>query len=649
MKLLNLTLDHFKGTKHFSLDLQNGCSAAVYGENGTGKTTLADAWSWLLFGVDFAGQSDSGNGGFQVQTKGTSGLEYSVSAAIEVDGEIHTLRRVYEEQWTRKRGEAQAVKTGNTTSFYLDDVPLKTKKQYDAFVGGLFPSTEIGRTLTNPAFFPSQLKPDARRELLLKLFSPEITEDSVIEKHPELSRLRTYKGYKTVEQYQTWAKAQRSAVNRDLDAIPGRIDEAEKAKREDLPTPEDASLLQKLQAERAKLAMKISAIRSGADILDAARRRSEAEARLSQAKAAYSGKFIRANDSLAVKAQEIRRQIAEKEQEVFLHRRQQEKYKQMSAELSRAMEKLNQEWQEWDQKHFDKSVSICPTCGQPIPPEQQQAAREAFNLARSSRLEQIEQEGTRTKERRKEHVAKAREEELLAQDAEKGLKECNRQLDKLSAAIITPPPFEETEECRTLLEEIQKFQKEEAVLQAGADKKLPPLQEKDATCARQLEEIQRRLLNQEQNQQQEKRIQELLDRQKTLNLELADLDDGLSLAEQFIRLRAMDLEESINSHFEVVRWKLFDIQVNGGVKACCEATADNDNGVFVEYGANLNDGRRIQAGVDIANAVSKATGVTSPIWIDGAGELTRDLHTGQQCIRLYASQEDKKLRVEIIP
>ena len=63
MKLLNLTLDNFKGTKHFSLNLPDGCSAAVYGENGTGKTTLADAWSWLLFGVDFSGQSDSGNGG----------------------------------------------------------------------------------------------------------------------------------------------------------------------------------------------------------------------------------------------------------------------------------------------------------------------------------------------------------------------------------------------------------------------------------------------------------------------------------------------------------------------------------------------------------------------------------------------------------
>lgn len=194
MKLLRLTLDNFKGTKHFSLDLPEGCSAAVYGENGTGKTTLADAWCWLLFGVDSKGQSDSKNGGFQVSTKGTSGLDYSVSAVIEVDGRTHTLRRVYREEFSRKNGESEKGQTKNHTDYYLDDTPLKTKKQYDAFIDTLFPSREIGRALTIPSYFPGELEPNARRELLLKLFAPEITEDSVIERHPELARLRTYKG-----------------------------------------------------------------------------------------------------------------------------------------------------------------------------------------------------------------------------------------------------------------------------------------------------------------------------------------------------------------------------------------------------------------------------------------------------------------------
>lgn len=207
MKLLNLTLDNFKGTKHFSLDLPDGCSAAVYGENGTGKTTLADAWCWLLFGVDSKGQSDNGNGGFQVQTKGTSGLDYAVAATIDLDGQVHTLRRVYREQWTRKHGETQSVKTGNTTSFYLDDTPLKTKKQYDAFIDTLFPSREIGRALTIPSYFPGTLEPNVRRGTMLQLFASDATDDDVMARHPELERLRTYKGYKTVEQYRDWAKA----------------------------------------------------------------------------------------------------------------------------------------------------------------------------------------------------------------------------------------------------------------------------------------------------------------------------------------------------------------------------------------------------------------------------------------------------------
>ena len=646
MKLLNLTLDNFKGTKHFSLDLPNGCSAAVYGENGTGKTTLADAWSWLLFGVDYVGQSDSGNGGFQVQTKGTSGLDYAVSAVIEMDGERHTLRRVYKEQWIRKHGESQAVKTGNTTSFYLDDVPLKTKKQYDAFIDTIFPSREIGRTLTNPSYFPKDLDANARRELLLKLFSPEITENSVITRHPELARLRTYKCYKTVEQYQSWAKAQRTAINKELDSIPGRIDEADKAKRQDVLTPEDETALQRLQAEKGKLSMKINAIRSGSAQMDAARRRSEAEALLSQRRAAYMGEFLHANDALNADAQALRKEISDKERAVFLLKRNNEERILFMEGIRKKIDHLGDEWQELHGNRFDESSAICPTCGQPLPPEQVQKAREKFNLSRSETIRKIEEQGIQLRERLKRDSAAVKEEQNTITAEEQELATLQEKLDKLAAAIITPPPFEETEEYQKLAREIDGIRQEEAVLKVSAEKKLEPLLEQEEAFSRQLEELTRKRMNSEINQQQEQRIQELIQKQKELNLQLTDLDDGLNLADQFIRLRAMDLEEDINSHFEVVRWKLFDVQVNGGIKACCEAMADNNNGVFVEYGSNLNDGRRIQAGVDIIRAVSKATGVTAPIWIDGAGELTKELNVDSQIIRLYASQADKVLRVE---
>lgn len=647
MKLLRLTLDNFKGTKHFSLDLPEGCSAAVYGENGTGKTTLADAWCWLLFGVDSKGQSDSKNGGFQVSTKGTSGLDYSVSAVIEVDGHTHTLRRVYREEFSRKNGESEKGQAKNHTDYYLDDTPLKTKKQYDAFIDTLFPSREIGRALTIPSYFPRELEPGSRRELLLKLFSPEITEDSVMDRHPELARLRTYKGYKTVEQYRDWAKAQRTAVNKELDSIPGRIDEANLAKREEVPTPEDDAVFQRLQAEKAKLAMKISAIRSGSAQMDAIRRKSETEALLSERRAAYMGKFLHANDALNADAQALRKEISDKERAVFLLKRKKEERILFMEGIRKEIDHLGEKWQEWQGKRFDESSTVCPTCGQSLPPEQIQEAREKFNLTRSETIRQIEEQGTQLRERLKRDSAAVKEEQKTITAAEQELAVLQEKLDKLAAAIVTPPPFEETEDFRKLTKEIESLRREETLLKVSAEKQLAPLLEKEEAIQQRLDELARKRLNVEMNRQQEQRIRDLLAKQKELNLQLTTLDDGLTLADQFIRLRAMDLEEDINSHFEVVRWKLFDIQVNGGVKTCCEATADNDNGVYVEYSSNLNDGRRIQAGVDIANAVAKATGITAPIWIDGAGELTRELHTDLQCIRLYASEADKQLRVEV--
>lgn len=647
MKLLRLTLDNFKGTKHFSLDLPEGYSAAVYGENGTGKTTLADAWCWLLFGVDSKGQSDSKNGGFQVSTKGTSGLDYSVSAVIEVDGHTHTLRRVYREEFSRKNGESEKGQTKNHTDYYLDDTPLKTKKQYDAFIDTLFPSREIGRALTIPSYFSRELEPGSRRELLLKLFSPEITEDSVMDRHPELARLRTYKGYKTVEQYRDWAKAQRTAVNKELDSIPGRIDEANLAKREEVPTPEDDAVFQRLQAEKGKLAMKISAIRSGSAQMDAIRRKSETEALLSERRAAYMGKFLHANNALNADAQALRKEISDKERAVFLLKRKKEERILFMEGIRKEIDHLGEKWQELQGKRFDESSTVCPTCGQFLPPEQMQEARVKFNLTHSETIRQIEEQGTQLRERLKRDSAAVKEEQKTITAAEQELAELQEKLDKLAAAIVTPPPFEETEDFQKLTKEIEGLRQEEAILKVSAEKQLAPLLEKEEAIQQRLDELARKRLNVEMNRQQEQRIRDLLAKQKELNLQLTTLDDGLTLADQFIRLRAMDLEEDINSHFEVVRWKLFDMQVNGGVKTCCEAMADNDNGIFVEYGSNLNDGRRIQAGVDIINAITKATGVTAPIWIDGAGELTKKLNTQSQCVRLYASEADKALRVEV--
>lgn len=163
-------------------------------------------------------------------------------------------------------------------------------------------------------------------------------------------------------------------------------------------------------------------------------------------------------------------------------------------------------------------------------------------------------------------------------------------------------------------------------------KKLPSLEEKLAGIQGELDEFERRRLIREANARQEARIRDLLSQQKELNIKLTDLDEGIRLSELFIRLRACDLEEDINRHFKYVRWKLFETQVNGGVKNCCEAMVANRDGEYIEYTNNLNDGHRVRGGVDIINAIGKAAGLEMPLWIDRAGEVTLDLETGAQMI-----------------
>lgn len=126
IKLLKLELRNFKGIKHFILDTQ-GENVKVYGDNATGKTTLFDAFIWLLFDKDSQNKKD-----FQIKTltkenKPISGLNHEVSGLFLVDGAELSLKKVYSEKWTKKRSSAEAVFSGHTTDYFINEVPSKKK------------------------------------------------------------------------------------------------------------------------------------------------------------------------------------------------------------------------------------------------------------------------------------------------------------------------------------------------------------------------------------------------------------------------------------------------------------------------------------------------------------------------------------------
>ena len=93
--------------------------------------------------------------------------------------------------------------------------------------------------------------------------------------------------------------------------------------------------------------------------------------------------------------------------------------------------------------------------------------------------------------------------------------------------------------------------------------------------------------------------------------------------------------------FHLVHWKLFDEQINGGVVDCCEATVNG-----VPYNDGLNDGAKVNAGLDVISALSAHYGVSVPLFIDNAERVTRLVDIDTQVIRLVVSAQDKELRCE---
>ena len=223
MKIINIRLTNFQGIASMEIVL-DGHSAAIFGDNGTGKTTIFNAITWLLFDKPSTGAKN-----WSPKTRGADGekhnLEHSVVATfVQQDGSRVTLGKTLREVWKKKRGAASAEYTGNTIDYYLDGVPVK-EKEYMAAVAGYCGGEEMMKLLTMPDYFPEVMEWKKRRELLLEICG-DVTDETVIESTPDLIDLPTYLlkpgtlgQYYTVEEYGKIARARKADINRQLSGV----------------------------------------------------------------------------------------------------------------------------------------------------------------------------------------------------------------------------------------------------------------------------------------------------------------------------------------------------------------------------------------------------------------------------------------------
>lgn len=661
MKLIKMALENFKGIKKAEFNF-GGFDANIYGANGTGKTTVFDAFTWLLFG-----KASEERANFSPKTITAEGaahnLDHSVECDIEIDGTTTTFKRVYHEVYKKTRGYAEAVLSGHTTDYYINGVPKK-EKEYTKFWSEVFDSDEEVKLLTMPVYFAEQLHWEKRRAILLEICG-NISDLAIMETDTELKELSDLLGNNSVDEYKKIIKAQRTTINKKLELIPARIDEATKAIPDNLPT----SSKEELEQRAANLRKAISEAESeraaivAGDNSEARIRAETAElnATLSEAKAKYAEKQ-RAADSAAIgRVQEIQKLLADAEGCLSKYTRTLEQAKQYVADIESkrndimAAHKAKQsEKAHAEVELFDESSTVCDKCGQALPADKVLDLKALFNERKSNRLSELTAEMNDLVERGRNEASK----EMLANakaEVEEYERKINGTLETISAiksdldyAQITAntekmPPFETTDEYKQIVDKIEALKNSdcEAPKTNGIDSKIAGLRLSEKNTVASIAAL-------ETEAAQKARIAELEQEEKEIGKQFEEAERALYLCDKFTRVKSALLNDKINEHFKTVKFQLFKQNItNDGIDDICDVLVPTSTGAFVPF-SDANKAARLNAGIEIIGALCENYGIELPIFVDNAESVTHIIPTKGQIIRLVVSESDKELRLETL-
>lgn len=645
LKLDRLTLRNFKGVRDFTLD-PKGEDITVYGDNETGKTTLADALMWILFDKNSENKKD-----FEIKTLRPDGtaipeLEHEVEAILTLaDGRLLSLRKVYTEVRTKKRGNAHREFTGHTTDHYVDGVPVK-KGEYDQRVRELMDEGTF-RLLTDPRHFNENLHWTDRRKLLLEVCG-DVTQDAVIASEPRLAELPDFLVGRSIDDHRKVVHASRVRVNDELKRLPDRIDEVSRMLA-DAPVPDDSlaaaertarELVESLRTDRAELVAG-----SGAATTERARLR-EIDDRLARIAGECRHAADEANRDADTKRRTLNTRLTETRQGIA---RAEAEAREAAAAHARAesdRERLRSEWQTVNARKIEvHTVDTCPACQQALPAERVHEAHETalaeLNGKKAAELERIHAAGV---------AAKAQADRLHGEIEAANSKrlELDRERVSIEAELSTLPATIPAVDPATLPEHqaltAERSEVEQRITEAtsGSQAAIADLDARLASANQELATAQAATAKAAQRSTLEARVEQLAEQEKTLAAEYESLEHQLHLLDLFVETQADLLNSRINAKFALVEFRMFEPQFNDGLKPMCEATVNG-----VPYG-DLNNAGRIKAGLDIINTLAEHHAFWPFIVIDNAEAVTRLTETVGQQIRLVVNATDKTLRVESV-
>ncbi len=650
--LQRLEIENFKGVKALCLDF--GDETHFYGCNASGKSTVVDAFCWLLFNRDSRGNAP-GSDKFREKPLDADGHEVHyvdtrVTAKFLLDGQPFELQRVQRENWVKKRGNAEASYQGNASQYWINGVETKSS-DFAARINSIA-NGDVFLLLTSLGAF-NALDWKKRRALLVSMCNIDV--DAELLNRPEFAEIAQEARERNVsiDDLRSVLASRKKDIAKELTTIPARIDEAKRMRPEhtEHDLHEAEYNLKDAGEDMQRCEALIAECRAGGDDGTLQRQILALEADIVAAKRRISDDYDAQYARLKMAAMDAKRQMEVagklcKSTEFCVS-----DATAKVADAEKALEKLRSDYKAAFGVQFASPdvPTVCPTCGQEMPAEKIDEmiakAKATFEAEKQDKLAEINKRG---QELKRQYTAYAQAltdaQEAHAQavkqcaDAKAAAEAAEQELEAFPATV----EFEGDSQLAEMAERLNELKNSQSPDRQGEN--LKQLEHRKNGLQECIDRARAVIAAKEQADQIDKRIAELEAMQTELGQRRADTEVMLYDVERFIAARCELLEESINDRFPTIRWKLFDRQINGALVDCCECMIPSD-GALVSY-AGTNTAASVNADIEIIGVLSKYYGVTAPVFVDNAERINYIAKPAGQLITLSVSG-DKALRVEI--
>lgn len=649
MRLNKLKLENFQGIRDalFNFD---GRDADIYADNGAGKTTVYNAFTWLLFD-----KASTGEKGFSPKTRIAGDYLHNAIHGVTAeltddDGAIITLRKEYKEVYTRKRGAATEEFTGHTTDYFVDSVPV-AEKEYKATIDRLTGGEEAAKMLTMPNYFPEVMEWRKRRETLIKMCG-DIPDGEIIKSTAGLEDLPGYlvkpgaglTSY-TVEEFTKIITERKTELNKELNGLPGRIDEARRAIPDTQGMTEEAITAQIAEAENtlAELQGKRMDIENNGGKNDLKARINEINADLLTRKYQHDTAEREKTDEQYKKVDGYKRSRQAKDDNLRQLKRDAEANENALTKTKELRATLWTEYQAAQKVKWDDASENCKMCGQALPADKVEQLKADFNEAKSKNLSAISEKvkAQASRDLIDELEKKAATYTEAISSAETEINELTEIISELNATPAETIPFAATAEYAALSAEIEQLRAAENGNAPEILSRLAPLDAAITETKQQIDTLRANKAKFDTVKAQNARIADLTSKQRQTAADYEKAQYASDLCDKFTVAKSA----RINEQFKTVSFRLFKPLVNGGIDPDCEVLVPDGIGNLIPY-SSANNAARINAGLEIIGIIGRHYGRSLPCFVDNAESVCRLQQIDAQVIRLIVSEADKVLRVQ---